>query len=569
MKINPLLTKVNASTFIEDYLQANGIDDTEAYLDPDLIEYQPPNDYPNMLDAVNILMDLNTDARIGILQDCDFDGVASAAIIYDYVVTYAGFDNKPIMFFHNAKQHGLRVGPDENMIEQVKEANLDLLIIPDAGSNDADEINELLATGMAVIVLDHHEIETLPSGERCAVVNPNLSDTCNHAISGTGVAYKFIEACQDWLEQYSTIENWPVYLGNRYKDLVAVSLISDVCDFANLENRKFLYEGLKMLQEDDAEVTWFLKLLCQSFNRRGNTPEGFSFGLIPPINALCRSNDQEAKRMFFNCMVGEIDNEEVFENGIDILKKAHKEQLAIVKTMVGDIEPELDTTHTVTVGFTSAEHKTYIGLVANKFCSSTRKPTLLLREKNATTWSGSLRSPIEIASIINETGLAKAQGHEEAAGIEIPKDNLDSLIQWFDGLELDTDPDIIVAAELEPKQVGTRLCRACAENENLWGAGRGTGLPAPLFYIKAHVRAEDISIFKKRTTTIKFHAANADFIKFQAKNSDVDALTEYLEYDITMLVKLSLNDYMGQVTPQGLIQAYEITPCENSWEDMF
>lgn len=569
MKVKSLLTKINSQTFVADYLEANGIEDVDAYLDPIQIDYQPWQDYPNMLDAVNILMALNTDATIGILQDCDFDGVASATIIYQYVSLYAGFDKLPIMFFHNAKQHGLRVGPDENMIEQVKAANLDLLIIPDAGSNDADEIKELLDAGMAVIVLDHHEIDTQLTGDRFALVNPNLSPSCNHAISGTGVAYKFVQACQDWLNENTCIDGWPIPLGDKFKDLVAVSLISDVCDLRNLENRKFLYEGLDMLTYENENTNKFLVQLCTTFNRRGNTPEGFSFGLVPPINALCRSNDQEAKAKFFDCMIGVVQTQEGFDEGIAVLKKAHKEQVAIVKTMVSEIEPDLDQSHTVTVGFTNEEHKTYIGLVANKFCGATRKPTLLLRDKNKDCYGGSMRSPIPIASLINQTGLANVQGHEEAAGIELPKDKLSELIKWFDTQDLDTDPDIIVAGCLEPKQVGTRLCRNVIEYNDLWGAGRGTGLPVPLFYIKAHVRAEDISIFKKRTTTVKFHSANADFIKFMAKNSDVDALTEYLEYDINMLCRLSLNEYNGFTTPQGLIEAYEIIPCEQSWEDMF
>ena len=76
MNVKPLLKEVNPSTFIQDYLKANGIEDVDKYLNPDDGCFQSPWDYPNMEEAVELLHShiLNS-SNIGILQDCDQDGV--------------------------------------------------------------------------------------------------------------------------------------------------------------------------------------------------------------------------------------------------------------------------------------------------------------------------------------------------------------------------------------------------------------------------------------------------------------------------------------------------------------
>lgn len=67
MKIHPLLDSLNETTFLMDYLSACGIDNVDAYLNPDSIEYQRPEMYKNMDVAVNMFSG-NT-GRIGIVVD--------------------------------------------------------------------------------------------------------------------------------------------------------------------------------------------------------------------------------------------------------------------------------------------------------------------------------------------------------------------------------------------------------------------------------------------------------------------------------------------------------------------
>ncbi len=67
IKIHPLLDSLNEATFLREYLAACGIDDIDAYLNLDSIEYQSPDMYKNMNVAVDMF---NGDiGRIGIVVD--------------------------------------------------------------------------------------------------------------------------------------------------------------------------------------------------------------------------------------------------------------------------------------------------------------------------------------------------------------------------------------------------------------------------------------------------------------------------------------------------------------------
>ena len=70
LKIKPLLNKVNSSTFIEDYLQAHGIEQTALYLNPEEGCLDNPRFYPNMNKGAELLKQAVDDNwKIGLLVD--------------------------------------------------------------------------------------------------------------------------------------------------------------------------------------------------------------------------------------------------------------------------------------------------------------------------------------------------------------------------------------------------------------------------------------------------------------------------------------------------------------------
>ena len=550
MKVKPLLQSIDPSTFLQDYLQACGVKDVDEYLNAGLDVMDSPWDYPNMQEAVDRLkFAIDNDEWIGILVDTDVDGNLSAALIAKFLKDFCGRD-KVVIFFHKGKGHGLVQNKEEDIVQQVLDSGVSLLIAPDSSTNDKAQCQWLKSNGVDVIICDHHEVTT--PNPYAIIINHHLGEGLNTALSGCGVTFKFVQSCA---------ESWNIDLGDLYYDLVATSIISDVCDLTTLENRAYVKYGFEHITDP------MLELMFTKFNRKGNNPIGVSWGTAPPINSLCRGDDQQAKMDFFMALIGKGD----MDGGISIARKAHNEQSKIVKTIYEEIEPNLDQGHNVVIGYTTEEYKGYTGLIANKITGNFGKPALVLRELNSTTWSGSLRSPVDIADKINESKLAKCQGHLSAAGIFLKKSNLNRLIKWFDALPLDTDPERQVTAILKPNQVTLPLCHACSDDMVLWGSSEGNKIVQPKFYLEFETSPSDVQVFGNKTTTAKITKGDVSFLKFQCDNETAQLLQKE-RYKVAMIVTLCVNEWNGIESPQAIIDTLEIEKIEEdgfNFDDLF
>ena len=536
IKIHPLLDSLNEATFLREYLSACGIADVDAYINPDSIEYQSPDIYKNMGMAVDMFKYANDDIQIGIVADSDGDGNLSAAIAYLLCKEFG--KKEPVVLFHSGKQHGI-----QDLMQDIIDAHIDFLILPDSSSNENDACLELEHHKCTCLVLDHHIIEK--ENKHAVVVNPYRDDNApniNTDISGTGVVEKF--ACA---------------LGSNqsFKDLVAVSLISDICSLRSPENRKYVYDGLTN------PTNSFIKYCLGHCCNRGVNPEGVAFGIAPLANALARSDDQSTKRLFFDALIGKIEP----EAAVKAMKAVKSKQDYQVKKVVDKLSDGLDTSHKVIIGFGEPENKSYLGLVANKFCGKYNKPTFLLRELNSTTWSGSMRSPIDLLEIINESGLAKCQGHDAAAGITVKKSNLKRFARFLDGLDLDVEPDIEVAAQIETNNITHNLANVCVENNILWGKD----INKPLFHCA--LTTPQIYVYRNRSTTVKLIQDGIEFIKFFVSNEEASQFESAQGKSIEVVVSLGLNEYNGQIKPQAIIERYEIVDKPNEdeydWSEYF
>ena len=545
MKVKPLLSKVNSSSFLQDYLSALGVQDVNKYLNADLSVCDNPWDYPNMKKGVERLKKaIDNKEKIGVLVDCDVDGNLSAALIAKFLLR---FTNNLAYFFHIAKGHGLVQNKEEDIPQQVLDSGVSLLIAPDSSTNDKAQCQWLKSNGIDCLILDHHEVTT--PNPYAIIINHHLGEGLNIALSGCGVTFKFVQSCA---------ETWNIDLGDLYYDLVATSIISDVCDLTTLENRAYVKYGFEHITDP------MLELMFTKFNRKGNNPIGVSWGTAPPINSLCRGDNQQAKMDFFMALLGKEDMDE----GISVARKAHNEQSKIVKTIYEEIEPDLDQSHKVVIGYTADEYKGYSGLIANKITGNFGKPSLVLRELNPTMFSGSLRSPVDIADKINETGLAKCQGHLSAAGISIKKSNLNRLIKWFDALPLDTDPECRVTAILKPNQVTLALCHACSDDMVLWGSSDGNKIIQPKFYLEFETTPNDIQVFVKKSITAKITKGDVGFLKFQC-DEPTSIMLSTKKCKVAMIVTLAVNEWNGVESPQATIQDWEINEVEDKVEDEY
>lgn len=526
MKINKKIKEINVDNFIEQYLKACGIENVEGYLNPDILFFDDPFDYVNINEAIQIFdYHVNNKSNVGILMDSDMDGACSAAII-DMFCREVGMETK--IYFHSGKQHGLH-----DKIEEIIQDNLSFIIIPDAGTNDVEDCKLIKEHNKRcdILILDHHEV--LYENPYATIVNNQLGNV-NKALSGAGVTYKFIQA-------YSFFKGM---LSPSYEDMVAVSIVSDICDLTSLENRAFLYYGFKY-----PENLFIINLFNTVCKYRGICPEAIGWDISPLANALARMGDQEYKTFFFECLTGRRND---YENSIKEMKKIKRKQDELVKQITNEIESSLNLNHKVIIGFTDPENKEIIGLIANKFTGKYRKPTILLREMNSTTWTGSLRSPVDLLETINESKLAQCMGHGAACGITVKKANLNKLAKFLDNLNLEVDPEYDVAGELSLNQITLNLAKDIINNKTLWGKN----IEKPQFYIT--LNNPIVNIFKKNTTTIKLTQNGINFIKFFCSNDMIEQFENLNNKIVNLIFEIDINVYNGVESPQCNIVEYEI-----------
>lgn len=225
MNVKILMPKVNPKSFIDDYLCKMGIEYPQSYMNVTRCHLEEPCRYLNIEVATHRLNQaIDNHERIGIVHDSDCDGICSAVIAYQFLDSM--MVEKPIVFFHTGKQHGI-----SDLMPQILNANLDLLIVPDAGTNDVEACRELRTNGVDIIIADHHEIE---KENPYAIVVNCMQGGVNHAASGTTVMAKIIDRYGER------------YLGGRrfdFDDMVALSLLSDSRSMLSIENRAYLNLG--------------------------------------------------------------------------------------------------------------------------------------------------------------------------------------------------------------------------------------------------------------------------------------------------------------------------------------
>lgn len=552
LKIKPLLKKVNKNKFIKEYLKVLGVEDINLYLNPDVSCLDDVKSYPNMAEAANLLStSIQNEYKIGLLVDVDCDGMCSATIIRTFLNTY--YDIDPIIYIRQGKAHGLRASASEDIVEQIKADGIQLMIIPDAGTNDAPECHDLKAHGCDTLILDHHKVEV--DNPDAVIVNHHLGNGLNTALSGTGVTAKFI---QYYCEYYHVDAPY-------MDDLVAMSIFSDSCSLIPLENRCYADVGMHRVENE------MIKAMLPLADRYGVNPTGYSWAMIPLINAICRQEKIDDKRKLFDAMSGHGDIDEA----IKMCKAAHRLQADEVKQLMEEIEPTLDLNHKVAVGYAKPQDANLIGLVANKFMSKYHKPIILLRPMNTTTWSGSFRSPVPLNEIINQSGYGKALGHDFAAGVYVKKADLPKLIDYLDTIDFPDEPEINVTACLNASDVNVKMCQMCEDNKELYG----TGVPEPTFFFQGVIYPENVQMFKKRTTTIKVTLDGMDFLMFMANQDQIDDFTFSGPKLVNIVATLSTNTWNNVTTKQGKIKNYSLDKIKEldnvadamneSWEDAF
>lgn len=478
---------------------------------------EPSANYKDMDRAIERLaLAIKQGEKIATLVDEDLDGFTSSSLIFNFIKEDLGYENMDCIFQDRAKVHGL----NEYVINKVFEKEITLLITPDSSSSDFEYQELLNKMGISLIVLDHHQFEQKEVSKHTILINNQDGIVNNVSLSGCGVTYKFVKAFSD---------RFGIDIGNKYLDLVALSLIGDVMNMTSLENRYFFSIGSK--------IENISNLFIQSFVDKNKIEERisieeFGFSISPLINATIRIGSKEEKELLFKSLL----NQEIL---VESKKRGAKGEIVPIQQEAIRIATNLKSKQDKLKKSSSElilnkfgrkiEDKVFIeivenemessisGLIANRLVDLYKKPVILLKyNKELECYTGSARTVNGIEEVEQfkkiclETEEFKfAKGHEGAFGVAIDKENIhnakEKLNKKLENVEFKTKYE--VEGEFKEK-VSLSEVKPIAELEELWC----NNVPSPLFVVK-DVRLHTNNIEKIGNATYTFKLGDVKFTK--------------------------------------------------------
>ena len=397
-------------------------DRAKAFLRPLLSELDVPDSLAGMAPATERVHDaVRGGETILVHGDYDVDGIAGAALLTRWIRRIGG---NAIPFV----PHRLRDGYDFGTagIEAAKEAGADLILTVDSGIRAHDAVAEANASGLDVIVTDHHTpAETLPPA--LAVINPNRVDCTyrNKGLCGTGVAYRLCEALVkekgiDPEELYSSL------------DLVALATIADVVPL-NQENRTLVRYGLKALAQ--TKLPGLRALMARAGTGDGPVDAGqVAFRIAPRINAAGRMGEAMSALELL------MSDDPVHASALaDRLEDANDQRRAEEARTLQEALDKLDASYDPSRDFGvvlegEGWHPGVIGIVASRIVERIYRPTVLIAVSDGQ-GRGSARSipGFDLLAAVDacREHLGRFGGHRAAAGMDIAADRIGSFRDGF------------------------------------------------------------------------------------------------------------------------------------------
>ena len=418
-----------------------GTDDIDFHISPTdkyILDVSELNSEPIFKKGVELLLKhIKKGSKIALPVDPDLDGYTSASV---FVKAMKELNVNIDALIDEGKTHGLT----DNIMNDII-GNYDLVIIPDAGSNDIEQHQTLLDNEIDFIVLDHHEVkdevvDKLNTSDNGIVINNQLLDI-NKNYTGAGMVYIF-------LKYVNFLENLNLDI-DKYLDLVALGAIGDVSNVADKEIRYYVTKGLNNITNP------FIKATMERKGLKEMTGRDASFSIISMVNAVARVGSVEEKKSLFNAIVsdstetttvevrkknkstGKFDKipteMTIHDTTVKKCESIKTKQDKIVKEAMKKVEYIHD--NNVIIGLLDEDVPSSItGLVAMKVSDKHRKP-VMIGKKYEDVLAGSLRAPdgLDFKGILTMSNLFNfASGHASAAGWGINDSNLEELYKYLD-----------------------------------------------------------------------------------------------------------------------------------------
>lgn len=420
-----LAAALGLTTTLADWLLRRRFDDAESakrFLNPKLAELSLPDGMADRAAAADrIASAIRAHERIVVFGDYDCDGMTSAAILTEILQALGG-DVRTLV----ASRFDGGYGVSAAAVSKIRDGSPRLVITCDCGSSDHERLNDLVRSGVDVIVIDHHLVpdDPLPA---LAFLNPHRKD-CGFAYKGLascGLVLSIGAAVRTALKRDLDLRQW--------LDLVAIGTIADVAPLDG-DNRALVRAGLRALGE--AKRPGVRALLAQA-NLDAGAPlsaEDVAFRLAPRLNAPGRLGAPDAALSLLLASS--------FESAADIAARVEQcsvERKEIQKLMLEQALDEVEREGygerpAIVLGREGWNHG-IVGIVAGRIAELFARPVVVLGFEGQR-GRGSVRGPtgsrLHDALSLAAATTVRFGGHQAAAGVEVELRRLGEFREAFE-----------------------------------------------------------------------------------------------------------------------------------------
>ncbi len=505
--------------------------------------------------------------RILVVGDYDVDGATSTALC---VLALRALGAQHVDYFVPDRfVHGYGLSP--MVVAAVSERTPDLLLTVDNGISSVDGVAAARASGMAVIITDHHlPGPELPQAD--AIVNPNQPG-CPFpwkSTAGVGVAFYLLAALRQELKARAWFaEGEGVGGGPRaepsmgtWLDLVALGTVADVVPL-EFNNRVLVASGLKRIRAGRCRPGILALLRLAGRNPARASASDLAFAVAPRLNAAGRLQDIG---IGIECLLAEDQAsaerlaEELQELNLarkDIEDDMREQALGIATALAARLQG-LPPAFCL---YDASWHQGVLGIVAARIKDQFNRPVIVLARGESGELKGSGRSipGLHLRDVLDEVAatspglLSRFGGHAMAAGLTLAPEGLESFRERF---------QIVVAARL-----GSSALEAVLETDGELAAEEltlqsalaiaeagpwGQGFPEPLF--EGRFLVVDQRVMAEKHLRLRLQDPRSGrLVEGVAFNAAGDWLPE-IDQSVEVVFRLGCNEYRGITSLQLVIE---------------
>jgi len=531
-----------------------GQEAVEKYLNGGLKDLYSPHLLKDMDRTVAILREKKEQLKpIRIVGDYDIDGVCSTYLLYQALSQVGAVVDYEIP---DRLKDGY--GINESIIRAAAADGIDTILTCDNGIAAVEQIKLAKELGLTVLITDHHDImkedgrEILPPAD--AVVNPKQEE-CQYPfpdICGGMVAYKLVQALYEAF--HVPMEKWLEMV-----EFAAIATVGDVMKLQD-ENRIIVKEGLNRIGK--TKSLGLLKLIERNdLDKDQISAYQIGFVIGPCLNAGGRL--QTAKLALSLLLSRE--EEEADQMALE-LKALNDQRKDMTKQGTSEAVEQVEALYRedkVLVVYLPECHESLAGIIAGRLREYFQKPAFVLTDgEESVKGSGRSIETYHMFDALVEVKelLLKFGGHPMAAGLSLPKENVDKFRKCLNEQARLTDEDFIRKVWIDVPMPLEYINEPLIEELELLEPF-GQGNEKPLFAQKG-LNIRSVRVLGKNRNAVKFSLATdqgtpMDAMMFADGDSFLEELGDSRVLDV--IYYPAVNEYNGNKNLQIVIRNYKIS----------